>query len=89
MMVADAQLLLWRLEAGELRAPWRFDDRLLLHGTRIFVLDHGDLCHQVLLLAHPTGHEGAQKTLHHLCSDFFVPDDRMLVQDWMRSCSTY
>jgi len=46
------------------------------------------LRHQALLLAHSAGHEGVQKTLHQLCSDFYIPGDRALVQDWVRSCST-
>jgi hypothetical protein len=83
---ADAQLLQQQLAAGELQAPWRSDAGLLLHGRRIFVPDHGDLRHQVLSLAHSAGHEGVQKTLHRLRSDFFVPGDRTLVQDWVRSC---
>jgi hypothetical protein len=85
---ADAQLLLRRLEAGELAGPWHFDDGLLLHGNRLFVPDHGDLRHQALLLAHSAGHEGVQKTLHHLRADFYIPGDRTLVQDWVRSCNT-
>jgi len=78
---ADAQLLLRRLEAGDLQGPWRLDDGLLLHGSRLFVPDHGDLRHQALLLAHSAGHEGVQKTLHRLRSDFYIPGDRALVQD--------
>ena len=84
----DAQLLRRRLEAGELSAPWRVDDGLLLHGRRLFVPDHADLRHQALMLAHSVGHEGVQKTLHRLRSDFYIPGDRALVQDWVRSCST-
>jgi len=84
----DAQLLRRRLEAGELPAPWRLDDGLLQHGRRLFVPDHADLRHQALLLAHSAGHEGVQKTLHRLRSDFYIPGDRTLVQDWVRSCST-
>jgi hypothetical protein len=81
MTAADAQLLLWRLEAGDLPGPWRLDDGLLLHGSHTFVPDHGDLRHQALLLAHSAGHEGVQKTLHHLRADFYIPGDRALVQD--------
>ena len=54
----DGQQLLQQLQAGELSEPWHLDDGLLLHGSRIFVPDHGDLLHQVLLLAHSAGHEG-------------------------------
>jgi len=39
----DAQLLRRQLEAGELSAPWRVDDGLLLHGRRLFVPDRADL----------------------------------------------
>ena len=84
----DGQQLLQQLRAGELSEPWHLDDGLLLHGSRIFVLDHGDLRHQVLLLAHSAGHEGVQKTLHRLRADFYIPRDRVLVQDWVRSCTT-
>jgi hypothetical protein len=82
----DAALLQERLRAGELTAPWREDVGLLLHGHRIFVPDVGDLHHQAIQLAHGAGHEGVQKTLHRLHSDFYIPGDRMLVQDWVRSC---
>jgi hypothetical protein len=84
---AEGQQLLARHRAGELEAPWRLVDGLL-HGTRVFVPDHGDLRHQVLLLAHSAGHEGIQKTLRRLRADFYIPRDRLLVQDWVRSCTT-
>uniref|UniRef100_A0A8I6WK04 Uncharacterized protein n=1 Tax=Hordeum vulgare subsp. vulgare TaxID=112509 RepID=A0A8I6WK04_HORVV len=77
-----------RLDAGELDAPWRLDEGLLLHGRRIFVPDHGDLRHQVLTLAHSAGHEGVQKTLHRLRADFYIPGDGAMVRDWVRSCVT-
>jgi hypothetical protein len=77
----DAQEMLQRLGAGELQAPWRFDDGLLLHGSRVFLSDHDDLRHQALQLAHSAGHEGVQKTLHRLRSDFYIPGDRTLVKD--------
>ena len=32
--------------------PWRLEASLLLHGSRLFISDHGDLRHQALLLAH-------------------------------------
>jgi len=42
---ADAQRLLQQLADGALAAPWRLECGLLLHGSRIFVLDHADLHH--------------------------------------------
>ncbi|XP_073358123.1 uncharacterized protein [Aegilops tauschii subsp. strangulata] len=75
----DAQLLRQRLHAGDLEEPWRLGDGLLLHRRLLFVPDHGDLRHQVLLLAHSAGHEGVQKTLHRLRADFYIPGDRAQV----------
>jgi hypothetical protein len=83
-----AQHLFQRLHEGTLEAPWRLEDGLFLHGSRIFVPDHGNLRHQVLALAHSTGHEGVQKTLHRLRAEFYIPSDRALVQDWVRACNT-
>jgi hypothetical protein len=78
--------MLWRLGAGDLQAPWRFDDGLLLHGSRVFL---PDLRHQALQLAHSTVHEGVQKTLHRMRSGFRIPgDDRALVQVWVCTCTT-
>ena len=75
----DAKALLQHLRDGDLPAPWRHAEGLLLHGSRIFVPDHGDLRHQAFLLAHTAGHEGMQKTLHLLRADFYIPGDRTLV----------
>ena len=84
----DGRKLLEQLQAGELSAPWRLYDGLLLHGSRVFVPDHGDLQQQVLLLAHSAGHEGIKKTLHRLRAGFYIPRGRTLVQDLVRSCTT-
>jgi hypothetical protein len=71
-----------------LTAPWRLEDGLLHHGSRVYVPNHGDLQHQAILLAHSAGHEGIQKTLHRLRVEFYVPGDRTLVADWVRTCTT-
>jgi hypothetical protein len=84
----DGQHLLQQLQNDQLAAPWRLSNGLMLHGTRVFVPDHGDLHHQVLLLAHSAGHEGVQKTLHGLHADFYIPRNRAIVQDWVRTCTT-
>jgi hypothetical protein len=61
---------------------------VLLHGARVFVPDFSDLRHQALQLAHGIGHEGTQKTLHRLRAEFYIPGDRALVADWVRSRTT-
>ena len=39
-----------------------------------------------MALAHTARHEGVQKTLVRLRRDFYIPGDRKLVQDFVRSC---
>jgi hypothetical protein len=58
----------------------------LLHGKRVYVPDLQDLRHQVVTLAHTVGHEGVQKTLVRLRGGFYIPGDRTLVQDFVRTC---
>jgi hypothetical protein len=78
--------LLQQLEAASLGAPWAADDGFLLHGKRIYVPAIDDLRHQVVTLAHSAGHEGVQITLVRLRADFYIPGDRQLVHDFVRSC---
>ena len=47
-----------------------------------------DLRRRVLSLVHSAGHEGVQKTLQHLRTDFYFSHDRRLVQEFVRACPT-
>jgi hypothetical protein len=44
-LAPDGQRLQQQLQAGEIGEPWRLDHGLLLHGSRVYMLDHGDLRH--------------------------------------------
>ena len=81
-----ARGLLQQQAAGTLEAPWTIADWFLLRGKRVYVPDLQDLCHQVVTLAHTTGHEGVHKTLLRLRNDFYIPNDRKLVQDYVCTC---
>lgn len=35
-----------------------------------------------------TGHEGVERTLHRLCTDFFTPHAKQVVQEFVSTCST-
>jgi hypothetical protein len=78
--------LLQQLQAASLGAPWAADDGFVLHDKRIYVPATDDLRHQVVTLAHSAGHEGVQKTPLRLRADFYIPGDRQLVLDFVRSC---
>jgi hypothetical protein len=89
--VADpvARDMLQQLAAGSLGVPWTEADGFLLHGKRLYVPDFDNLRHQVVALAHTVGHEAVQKTLVRLRGDFYIPGDRQLVQDFVRTCDVY
>jgi hypothetical protein len=84
---AEASRLTQRLQASELGAPWHLTDDLL-HSKRIFVPDTADLRTRALDLVHAVGHEGVQKTLQRLRAEFYIPHDKRLVQDQVRTCAT-
>jgi len=62
-------------------------DGLILFKGRIFVSPFSDLLLSILELVHGAGHEGVHKTVHRLRADFHVPNDRVVVQDFVRACS--
>lgn len=73
--------------AGDLGPPWGCTDSLLTYGGCIYIPPSSPLLSTILGLAHDTGHEGIQKTLHRLCHDFHVPNARRVVEDFVRACS--
>ncbi|WVZ83728.1 hypothetical protein U9M48_030848 [Paspalum notatum var. saurae] len=77
-----------QIALGTLSAPWREHAGLLLHGSHVFVPSTFELLPQVLQLAH-ADHEGIQKTLHRLQSNFYIEHDRGLVRDYVRACEVW
>ena len=71
----------------QLRADgWTIVDHLLLKEGKVFVPSSYPAVSSLLEFAHGMGHEGIQKTLHRLRSDFYIPGDRRLVLDFVRNC---
>jgi hypothetical protein len=53
----------------------------------VFVPGSSPILDDILQLAHTEGHEGIQKTLLRLRTEFFVEHDRRIVGDFVRSCA--
>jgi transposase InsO family protein len=87
---ADTMLTSLRQEVRDgLRGKqWVVVDDLVTRGGRIYVSASSPLVEELLATAHDAGHEGTQKTLHRLRADFFVPDARTIVRDFVRGCAT-
>lgn len=73
--------------AGTAPADWTVQDDLLLFRGRVFVPANSPVWSTLLADAHQAGHEGTQKTLHRLRSQFHVPGMRRLVQEFVRGCA--
>jgi len=82
----DADLAAIRDKAAKGEDGWTIVDHLLLKEGKVFVPSSYPAVSSLLEFAHGMGHEGIQKTLHRLRSDFYIPSDRRLVLDFVRNC---
>ena len=62
-------------------------DGLILFKGRVYVAATSAARQAVLDLVHGTAHEGVHKMLHRLRADFHLPNDCVVVQDFVRACS--
>jgi hypothetical protein len=68
-------------------ADWTIADGLVVAARRIFMSASLSIVQVLLERAHNAGHEGVQRTLHHLRTDVHIPGDKKLVQDFVRDCA--
>jgi len=61
-------------------------DGLLIHKGRVFVPSASSILEDVLQKAHTGAHEGIQKTLQRLRTEFFIEHDRRVVRDFVSTC---
>jgi hypothetical protein len=66
---------------------WQVVDDLITKAGKIYV--PADSLHLPMILSavHDMGHEGAEKTLHKLRRDFYVPGARSAIQEHVRACA--
>lgn len=81
---ADLSQLRDAVRGGAKPPQWSVRDDLLLFKGRIFIASTSGLVPSIVAFAHSTGHEGMHKALHRLRADFHVPNDRVVVQDFVR-----
>jgi hypothetical protein len=63
-------------------------DEFIIVKRRVYVPPTSKAVPTILASAHGFGHEGAEKTLRWLRSDFLLPSARVAVRDYVRACST-
>jgi hypothetical protein len=63
-------------------------DDLVTREGRIYVPASLPLVEELLATGHGARHKGTQKTLHWLCTDFFISGARTIVRNFVRGCVT-
>jgi hypothetical protein len=81
-----AQELHAQLAVGTTPDGWQEIDGLLLFQGKAYVPETTPLWPQLLEDAHAAGHEGIQKTMHHLRLSF-IPQLGRFVRDFVKGCS--
>jgi hypothetical protein len=66
---------------------WQVVDGLITKADKIYVPANSPHLPTILSAVHDMGHEGAEKTLHMLRRDFYVPGARSVVQEHVRACA--
>ncbi|KAG8051842.1 hypothetical protein GUJ93_ZPchr0001g32481 [Zizania palustris] len=63
-------------------------DGLVTFNSRLYVPPSSPLLQELILVVHDNGHEGVQRTLHHLRRDCHSPNLQRVIQDFIRACVT-
>jgi hypothetical protein len=85
---SDPELLQLKqgMVVGDHSEDWAMVDGLITVSGRVFMPHTSALLPALLANAHGTGHEGIQKTLHHLRADFQILGAREVVRDFVQAC---
>jgi hypothetical protein len=75
------------IRGGAKSEQWSVVDGLILFKGHVYVAASSSSRRAILELVHGAGHEGVHKTLHRLHAYFHFPNDRRVVQDFVRSCT--
>jgi hypothetical protein len=76
------------LAAGHRSGSWSLLDGLVAFNGHLYIPPASPLLHELISVVHDDGHEGVQRTLHHLRGDFHFPNLRHAVQDYVCACTT-
>jgi hypothetical protein len=85
---ASLQQLQIEVVTGNHGDKWWVIDGLVTVANRIHIPVASPLVQVVVKTAHVVGHEGMEKTLHRLRSDFHIPGVRAAVQEIVHACTT-
>lgn len=73
--------------SGDKTTPWALIDSIVTFKQRLYIPPASALLQMVLSMVHDDKHEGIQKTLHRLRREFHTPDDRCVVQEFVKACT--
>ena len=80
--------LMGAVQQGTLPVNWKFEHDLLWFKNRMYVLPNSPLRESIISSIHNRTHEGFQKTLHRVHTEFFWRHMKTQVRDYIRACPT-
>jgi hypothetical protein len=84
---SDYQAILTDVATGRKGLDWTVTNGFVTKLRRVFIPASTPAVQLLLERTHAAGHEGVQRTLHHLRANFHIPDDKALVQEFVRDCA--
>ncbi|KAA8517478.1 hypothetical protein F0562_017771 [Nyssa sinensis] len=80
--------LVQRVEEGEALGPWKLQDGVLFYKERIYLDEDSPLVMEIIAQFHNSTHEGYQKTIHRIRSNFYWKGMRRQIKEFVKNCDT-
>ena len=80
------QQIIQRVKEGEAVGKWELRDGLLVFKDRIYLAPNSSLCNDILGQFHDTTHEGVLKTFHRVRANFYWPNMRESIKNFVKEC---
>jgi hypothetical protein len=74
------------VKEGEVMGKWELRDGLLLFKDRIYLAPNSSLCNDILGQFHDTTHKGVLKTFHRVRANFYWPNMRESIKNFVKEC---
>ncbi|KAL8113758.1 hypothetical protein AgCh_020885 [Apium graveolens] len=81
------QSIINNIKLGKLPPQWSYNNGLIFYKKRAYLDSNSPLIQVVISALHNQGHEGYQKTLFRIASDFYWSGMKKNIQDFIRCCA--
>lgn len=84
---ADLQELIRKIQQGESSNQWSVSNGLVYYKNRVYIPSSSSIANSILAALHNQAHEGYQKTLKRIATDFYWKGMKIDIQNFVRACN--